>query len=62
MRLSGCGLIRSRQPFSDSPCTSAFVRTKKALVHYPANTYPGQNEPLADNTHFNTYGAYELAK
>ncbi|GAB3844020.1 rhamnogalacturonan acetylesterase [Hymenobacter terrigena] len=36
--------------------------SKKALVHYPANTYPGQPEPLADNTHFNPYGAYELAK
>jgi lysophospholipase L1-like esterase len=36
--------------------------SKKALVHYPANTYPNQSEPLADNTHFNPYGAYELAK
>ncbi|MBW8686684.1 rhamnogalacturonan acetylesterase [Chitinophaga rhizophila] len=36
--------------------------SKKALVHYPANTFPGQNKPLQDNTHFNTYGAYELAK
>ncbi|GAB3582921.1 rhamnogalacturonan acetylesterase [Hymenobacter daeguensis] len=36
--------------------------SKKALVHYPANTYPNQPEPLADNTHFNPYGAYELAK
>ncbi|GAB2866605.1 rhamnogalacturonan acetylesterase [Hymenobacter ruber] len=36
--------------------------SKKALVHYPANTYPGQTEPLADNTHFNPYGAYELTK
>jgi len=36
--------------------------SKKALVHYPANTYPGQDKPLADNTHFNTYGAYEIAK
>ena len=34
----------------------------KAFVHYPANTYPGQDKPLADNTHFNPYGAYELAK
>jgi hypothetical protein len=31
-------------------------------VHYPANTYPGQSQPLADNTHFNPYGAYEIAK
>ena len=36
--------------------------SKKAFVHYPANRYPGQNAPLADNTHFNPYGAYEIAK
>lgn len=36
--------------------------SKRALVHYPANTFPGQNEALADNTHFNPYGAYEVAK
>jgi hypothetical protein len=36
--------------------------SKKAFVHYPANTFPGQDIPLADNTHFNSYGAYELAK
>lgn len=36
--------------------------SKRAFVHYPANTYPGQDKPLADNTHFNPYGAYELAK
>ncbi|WP_167619337.1 glycoside hydrolase family 88 protein [Maribellus sediminis] len=36
--------------------------SKKAFVHYPANTFPNQTEPLADNTHFNPYGAYELAK
>lgn len=34
----------------------------KAFVHYPANTYPGQMNALADNTHFNPYGAYELSK
>lgn len=34
----------------------------KAFVHYPANTFPGQTTKLEDNTHFNTYGAYELAK
>ena len=33
-----------------------------AFVHYPANTFPGQTTKLEDNTHFNTYGAYELAK
>lgn len=36
--------------------------SKKAFVHYPANSYPNQDQPLADNTHFNPYGAYELAK
>jgi hypothetical protein len=34
----------------------------KAFVHYPANTFPNQKEELKDNTHFNPYGAYELAK
>ena len=37
-------------------------QSKKAFVFYPANTYPGQKEELKDNTHFNTYGAYQLAK
>lgn len=36
--------------------------SKKALVHYPAHTFPGQSAPLADNTHFNTYGAFQIAK
>lgn len=36
--------------------------SKQALVHYPANTFPGQSVALADNTHFNPYGAYEIAK
>ncbi len=36
--------------------------SKDAFVHYPANTFPNQDKPLADNTHFNPYGAYELAK
>lgn len=39
-----------------------YENSKKALVHYPANTFPGQDKPLADNTHFNPYGAYEIAK
>lgn len=38
------------------------INSKKAFVHYPPNTYPKQNKALADNTHFNPYGAYELAK
>lgn len=36
--------------------------SKKALVHYPATTFPGQDKALADNTHFNTYGATQVAK
>ncbi len=42
--------------------TLGFEDSKRALVHYPANTYPGQDKALADNTHFNPYGAYEVAK
>lgn len=36
--------------------------TLKAFVHYPAGTFPGQEKELKDNTHFNSYGAYELAR
>ena len=36
--------------------------SKRALVHYPANTFPDQPKPLADNTHFNPFGAWEIAK
>jgi len=36
--------------------------SKKAFVHYPANTFPDQPAALADNTHFNPYGGYQLAK
>jgi lysophospholipase L1-like esterase len=34
----------------------------KAFMHYPANTFPGQTEAISDDTHFNKYGAYELAR
>ena len=37
-------------------------RSKLALLHYPANTFPGQTEPLRDDTHFGAYGAYEMAR
>jgi hypothetical protein len=37
-------------------------KSKKAFVIYPANTWPGQTKDFNDNTHFNGYGAYELAK
>ncbi|NDW19133.1 rhamnogalacturonan acetylesterase [Dysgonomonas sp. 216] len=36
--------------------------SKKAFVHYPAGTFPNQDQPLADNTHFNYYGGYQIAK
>ena len=36
--------------------------SKRAFVHYPAGSYPGQTTAFADNTHFNPYGAYEIAK
>ena len=34
----------------------------RAFVHYPPNTFPGQERKLADNTHHNAFGAYELAR
>ncbi len=36
--------------------------SKRAFVHYPAGSYPGQTAAFADNTHFNPYGAYQIAK
>ena len=38
------------------------VESKKAFVHFPANSFPGQETKLEDNTHFSTYGAYQLAR
>lgn len=38
------------------------TKSIKAFVHFPAKTFPGQTTKLEDNTHFSTYGAYELAK
>jgi lysophospholipase L1-like esterase len=34
----------------------------KAFVHYPANAFPNQPNAINDDTHFNNYGAYELAR
>jgi lysophospholipase L1-like esterase len=34
----------------------------KAFMHYPANAYLNQTEAISDDTHFNSYGAYELAR
>ena len=42
--------------------TLGYENSKRALVHYPMGTFPGQQKELADNTHFNPYGAYEVAK
>ena len=39
--------------------TLGFEGSKRALVHYPKELY---GRELADNTHFNPYGAYEVAK
>ncbi len=36
--------------------------TLKAFMHYPANAFPNQTEAISDDTHFNKYGAYELAR
>ena len=36
--------------------------TTKAFMHYPAGSFPGQTAAIEDNTHFNSYGAYELAR
>lgn len=37
-------------------------KSKKAFVYYPAGTFPNQAAALADNTHCNTYGGYEIAR
>lgn len=36
--------------------------SRSLFVYAAANTYPQQAEPLHDDTHFNGYGAYELAR
>ncbi|HEU5340392.1 rhamnogalacturonan acetylesterase [Edaphobacter sp.] len=36
--------------------------TLRAFMHYPANAFPNQTEAISDDTHFNKYGAYELAR
>lgn len=35
---------------------------KACLVHYPMGTFPWQEKAFADNTHFNPFGAYQVAK
>jgi lysophospholipase L1-like esterase len=36
--------------------------SKHAFMYFPAHTFPGQDKEYADITHFNNYGAYELAR
>jgi|GEM_PF-96228 Endopolygalacturonase len=36
--------------------------SSKAFMHYPTNAFPNQTEAISDDTHFNKYGAYELAR
>ena len=36
--------------------------SEKGFVIYPAHTFPGQDKALLDNTHFNPYGATQIAK
>jgi lysophospholipase L1-like esterase len=38
------------------------TNSTKAFVYFKANAYPNQLKDVKDDTHFNTYGAYELAK
>lgn len=61
--------LRENVPVIDlTQMSSTFYETlgvegsKKSLVHYPANTFANQDKPLADNTHFNPFGAWEIAK
>ncbi len=42
--------------------TLGTAESEKAFVHFPANTFPNQPNPLKDDTHFSTYGGYELAR
>ncbi len=37
-------------------------KSKKLFVIYPANSFPWEPKELNDNTHFNSYGAYQLTK
>lgn len=36
--------------------------SRELFVYAAPNTYPGQTDALHDDTHFNTFGAYELAR
>jgi lysophospholipase L1-like esterase len=32
------------------------------FLHFPAHTFPGQDAPLRDDTHFSSWGAYAIAR
>lgn len=60
---------REDVPFIDLNSMSAVLYealgvegSKAAFVHYKAGSFPGMTDDVADNTHFNPYGAFELAK
>lgn len=36
--------------------------SKKAFVHYPRGSFPGQTNDLEDDTHCNNFGGYEICK
>ncbi len=36
--------------------------SKRAFLHLPAHSFPGQKEAMADDSHHSTYGAFELAR
>jgi lysophospholipase L1-like esterase len=56
------GLIDLTKMTTDMYLALGEEGSKKVLVHYAAGTYPGQDKELADNTHFNTFGAWEVSK
>ncbi len=56
------GLIELTQMTTDLYNAYGEENSKRFLVHYAAGTYPGQDKELADNTHFNTFGAFEVSK
>lgn len=37
-------------------------KSKRLFVHFPAGTFPGQDKALADDTHFQAFGADQIAR
>ena len=37
-------------------------RSKLLFVHFPAGSFPGQDKPLKDDTHFRAFGADQIAR